>query len=92
MNPENTLPKDSVKYSSRESLIKTTSELIDNLQKRISGQRFRQQEGDTIKLGYARALIQAVQAQNSIIKDSEIDDLKAEIAELRELMKCQSHR
>jgi hypothetical protein len=41
------------------------------------------QEGDSIKLGYIRALIQALQVQNAILKDAELDDLKKEIEELK---------
>jgi len=77
-------------FSFREFLLKTNAELIENLQKRIYVKRFRPQEGDSIKLGYIRALIQALQAQNAILKDSELDDLKKEIEELKDLMKCKS--
>ena len=77
-------------FSSREFLLKANAELIDTLQKRINVKRFRPQEGDSIKLGYIRALIQALQAQNAILKDAEIDNLKKEIEELKDLMKCKS--
>jgi hypothetical protein len=77
-------------FFSREFLLKANAELIENLQKRINVKRFRPQEGDSIKLGYIRALIQALQAQNAILKDAELDDLKKEIEELKDLMKCRS--
>jgi hypothetical protein len=80
----------SLNFYSRDSLLKANAELIDNLKKRINVKRFRLQEGDSIKLGYIRALIQALHAQNAILKDAELDDLKKEIEELRELVKCQS--
>ncbi|HZY25306.1 MAG TPA: hypothetical protein VFE71_05730 [Bacteroidales bacterium] len=83
-------PENSSIFSSREFLLKANAELIENLQKRIHVKRFRPQEGDSIKLGYIRALIQALQAQNAILKDSELDDLKKEIEELKDLMKCKS--
>lgn len=83
-------PENSSVSSSREFLLKANAELIENLQKRINVKRFRPQEGDSIKLGYIRALIQALQAQNAILKDAELDDLKKEIEELKELMKCKS--
>jgi hypothetical protein len=83
-------PENSSIFSSREFLLKANAELIENLQKRINVKRFRPQEGDSIKLGYIRALIQALQAQNAILKDAELDDLKKEIEELKELMKCKS--
>lgn len=90
MKTDNIIPGNSINFSSRESLLKTNAELIDNLQKRIHVKRFRPQEGDSIKLGYIRALIQALQAQNTILKDSELDELKKEIEELKDLMKCRS--
>lgn len=77
------IPENSLNFASRESLLKTNAELIENLQKRINVKRFRLQDGDSIKLGYIRALIQALQVQNSILKDSELDELKKEIEELR---------
>lgn len=90
MKTDNSTPENSLNFSSRDSLLKADSELIESLQKRINVKRFRPQEGDSIKLGYIRALIQAVQAQNGILKDSELDELKAEIEELKEAVKCPS--
>jgi hypothetical protein len=83
-------PENSSIFSSRKFLLKANAELIENLQKRINVKRFRPQEGDSIKLGYIRALIQALQAQNAILKDAELDDLNKEIEELKDLMKCKS--
>jgi hypothetical protein len=90
MKTDNNMPGNSLNFTSRESLLKTNAELIENLQKRINVKRFRPQEGDSIKLGYIRALIQALQAHNAILKDAELDDLKKELEELKELMKCKS--
>ncbi|HEY5124345.1 MAG TPA: hypothetical protein VIK14_11480 [Ignavibacteria bacterium] len=75
-------------FSSRESLISMNSALIAQLRGRLKAKRFRPQEGDSVRIGYIRALIQALQAQNAILKDVELDDLKKEIDELKELMKC----
>lgn len=74
--------------SNREALIKANSVLISQLQARLKAKRFRPQEGDTCKLGYIRALIQALQAQNSILADFELTELKKEIDELKELVRC----
>ena len=92
MKTDNIIPGNSIIFSSRNSLLKANAELIENLQKRINVKLFRPQEGDSIKLGYIRVLIQALQAQNSILKDTELDELKREIEELKELMKCQSKK
>ena len=90
MKTDNPIPENSLNFSSRESLLKANAELIENLQKRINVKRFRVQEGDSIKLGYIRALIQALQVQNAILKDAELDEIKTEIEELKEALKCQS--
>jgi hypothetical protein len=90
MKTDNNVPGNSLKFSSRESLLKTNSELIDALQKRINVKRFRVQEGDSIKLGYIRALIQALQSQNAILKDEEMDAIKRELEEVKELVKNQA--
>ncbi|HHV24381.1 MAG TPA: hypothetical protein GXX65_07565 [Methanosarcina sp.] len=77
-------------FSNREALLHANSVLIAQLQDRLKAKRFRPQEGDSVKIGYIRALIQALQAQNAILKDAELDELKKEIEELKELMKCRS--
>jgi len=77
-------------FSNRESLLSANSVLIAQLQARLKAKRFRPQEGDSIRIGYMRALIQALQCQNAILKDAELDDLKKELEELKEVLKCQS--
>ena len=90
MKTDNPIPENSLNFSSRESLLKANSELIENLQKRINVKRFRLQEGDSIRLGYIRALIQALKVQNEILKDTEIDEIKNELEDLKEALKCRS--
>lgn len=63
-------------YSSRESLLSVNSELISQIQYRLKAKRFRPQEGDSLKLSYMRVFLQALQVQNTILKDSELEDLK----------------
>lgn len=77
-------------FSNREALLRANSALIAQLQTRLKAKRFRPTDGDSVKLGYIRALIQALQAQNSILKDAELDELKKEIDELKDVMKCRS--
>lgn len=83
-------PKILENSSSRESLLRVNAQLIVQLQKRVNVTRFRVQEGDSIKLGYIRALIQALQAQNAILKDVELDAIQQELEEVRELVKSQT--
>lgn len=61
---------------SRESLLSANSELISQLQDRLKAKRFRPQEGDSLRLAYMRVFLQALQVQNSILKDQELEDLK----------------
>lgn len=82
MKTDSNGPEISLNFSSRELLLKTNAELIENLQKRINVKRFRPQEGDSIKLGYIRVLIQALQSQNSILKDIELDEFKKRLEAL----------
>jgi len=80
----------SLDFSNREALLSVNSVLIAQMQDRLKAKRFRPADGDSVKLGYIRALIQALHAQNGILKDAELDDLKKEIEELKDLMKCKS--
>jgi len=90
MKTSSSPPKSSPEYNNREKLISANSAVLDILYRRVAAKRFRVQEGDSLKLGYIRAYIQALQAQNTILKDVEIDELRKEIAELKEAIKLQS--
>ncbi len=90
MKTDNSKREKTIIFPCRESLLKVNAELIANLQKRVNVKRFRPQEGDSVKLGYIRALIQALQVQNAILKDVELDSLKKDLEEVRELVKNQS--
>lgn len=61
---------------SRESLLSANFDLILQLQDRLKAKRFRPQEGDALKLAYIRVFVQALQVQNSILKDAELDEIK----------------
>jgi hypothetical protein len=75
-------------FSDRNSLIHANAVLISQLQSRLKMKRWRVQEGESLRVSYFRTLILALQAQNAILKDGEMDQLKAEIVEHKELMKC----
>lgn len=79
-----------IKESRREALIQSNQTLICGLEKRLKTKRFVPHEGDYQKQGYIRLLIQALKVQNDILKDTEIDELKKEIDEMKELIKCKS--
>ncbi len=90
MKTDNIGPKKTIIFPCRENLLKVNAELITNLQKSVNVKRFRPQEGDSIRLGYIRALIQALQVQNAILKDIELDAIKQELEKVRELVRNQS--
>jgi hypothetical protein len=68
--------------SCRESLLSANAEIIKQLQKRLKAKRFRVQEGDSLKLGFFRVFIQALQVQNSILRDVELDEIKKRLEAL----------
>lgn len=72
----------SLNLSSRESLLNANAEIIQQLQDRLKAKRFRLQEGDSVKLAYIRVFVQALQVQNSILRDVELDDIKKRIEAL----------
>lgn len=82
-------PTNRLNLLSRESLLRANSELIEQLQARLKAKRFRPQEGDSIKLAYIRVFIQALQVQNAILKDQELEDLKQRL-EVLEAMQAGS--
>jgi len=67
---------------SRESLLSANSDLILQLHDRLRAKRFRPQEGDALKLAYIRVFVQALQVQNAIMKDSELDEFKKRLEAL----------
>jgi hypothetical protein len=85
-------PYFSVNNSSRESLLKVNAELIENLRTRVNQRRYKPNSGDGVRISYCRVLIAALELHNKILKDVELDQLKTEIEELKELMKCRSEK
>jgi hypothetical protein len=82
------MSENNLDFSDRNSLIHANAVLISQLQSRLKMKRWRVQEGESLRVSYFRTLILALQAQNAILKDSELDSLREEIEELKELMKC----
>jgi len=75
-------PTISLNFNSRESLLSANSQLIAQLQERLNVRRFRPQDGDGVRLAYVRAFIQALQVQNAILKDMELDEIQKRISAL----------
>lgn len=71
--------------TSRESLLEINTGIIAQLQTRLKAKRYRPNEADASKLGYLNALNEAVKIRNEIIRDSELDEIKAEIDRLKGL-------
>lgn len=66
----------------RSRLMDISSSLVESLYIRLNVERFKEREGDSTRLQYIRALIQALQAHNAILKDTEIDDIKRRLDDL----------
>ena len=81
-----------IEFSDRDSLLHANSLLISQLQTRLKMKRWRVQNGENLKVSYVRSLIQAISCQNCLLKDQELDELKKEIEELKEVMKSQSRK
>lgn len=76
MKNDNSKPESLLNFSSRESLLKANAELIEQIQKRVNMKRFKPAEGESLKLAYCRILISAIQVQNSILRDNELDEIQ----------------
>jgi hypothetical protein len=63
----------------RNEILEVNGAVINLLTQRLKGKRFRPQTGDVIRLGYIRALIQALQSYNEILKTNEIDEIEKKI-------------
>lgn len=84
MKTDNNSPLIPLNFSSRDSLLSANSELIEQLQDRLKVKRFRPQEGDSLKLAYIRVYIQALQLQNTILKDIELGEVEERLKALEE--------
>ncbi len=69
----------------REELLRKASDLVNLLHRRTTTRRFKESEHDRPHLAYARAAIAAVTAYASILKDAELEELKARIEALETL-------
>lgn len=76
MTKNSTKSAPSMEKIDRPKLLDISSRLIKDIFFRVDTERFREHEGDSVKLQYLRVLVQAVQAHNAILKDIEIDEIK----------------
>jgi hypothetical protein len=63
----------------RTEILEVNGAVIHLLTLRLKGRRFRPQAGDVIRLGYVRALIQALQSYNDILRSCEIEELEKKV-------------
>lgn len=66
----------------RDQVLRLSSQTIRMLHKRVSGKRFKVQNGDSARLSHVRALAQLLQLYGNLLKDQEIEDLEKRITEL----------
>lgn len=61
----------------RNELLKRSAWLVDSIHGRLSKPKFMVYDNDPVKLQYYRVYIQAVQTHNAILKDEELEEIKA---------------
>jgi len=70
----------------RDEVLRLSSTTIRQLHHRVSGAvRFKEQNSDSAKLAFVRALTQTLQVYASILKDHELTELEARISELEKV-------
>ena len=67
---------------SRDQILQLSSQTIRQLHDRVSGERFKEQNGDTTRLAYIRALSQLLQIHAALLKDTEITEMEDRLAVL----------
>jgi len=83
MTGNDALPEEKI---DRDHLLAISTDLIKSLHRRIHGRRFRSNQHDNAKLGYARALVQALQCHSAIIRDQEQEEIKDRLARIEAVM------
>lgn len=67
------------KTLSRDELMIRATDLINLLHGRTTAKTFRARQDDPARLAYARAATAAVQAYASILRDSELDEIRSRL-------------
>jgi len=70
-------------FSNRNELLQANSAIILQLQARLKAKRYRPTDADASKLGYINSLVGALKLQNEILKNADLDEIKAEIEKLK---------
>lgn len=76
------------KILTRAELLALSSELVEQLHARTTRPTFRETGADRTRLAYARATTAAIAATAAILRDAELDDLKARLDRLEERKGC----
>lgn len=71
-----------IKKLSREQLLEVSTRMIEEIEHRVSVDRFRIREGDETKLKFLRVLVSAIQVHSSILKDEQMDSIESRLAAL----------
>ncbi len=66
----------------RVNILEALSYHILLIDRRISGERFREQDGDKTRISYFRALAYAIAIYGTLLKDAELEELEKRIAAL----------
>ena len=78
------------KILTRAELLAIASELVTDLHTRTCRKVFRETQHDRARLAYARAATAAVQAYASILRDSELDEIRARLDTIEGRKSCRS--
>lgn len=71
----------------RPRLLEVSGALVNSLDRRHRAKVFRSSKHDRTRLAYARALVAAIQAHNSVLRDLEIEELDRRVRDLEESKK-----
>lgn len=85
-------PEKSVKFSSRDLLLKANSDLIEQLQSRLKAKHFKTQASDPIKLSYIRVFLSSLQVQSSLLRDMELEELKERLQKVEAMQAGSQYR
>lgn len=71
----------------RGTILDTLQTAIDKLSIKAFNGRVKNPKTENVKISYYKALIYAISTYNAILKDTEIDELKKEIEEMKGMLK-----
>lgn len=78
------------KKINRTELLNISSWALQRITDRLAVSRFREKKTDSTELKFYRILFAGISSHAQILKDAELDELRKEMEEVRDLIKAQS--